>query len=241
MAYLFRFGLLISALMLPILGHGDDKHLIVGAYHYPPFMNETQASGLYVQFGHAIEASSDIRLEWAFYPYARLDSYFQQGKVDIEIGSSPSWNQHKPIPGKFTQTFYQLEDVAIYRATDSKRASKVTDVHGQDIGIVRGYAFPQFQQAFDDNLARRIDGADESQLLQLLVNERIDQVFMSKLVFLSLQKSNPAFKHLRIGDVVGRYDVAIRVHPNKAAVIDELNQIIEKLNKTGFTHDLFDD
>ncbi len=225
--------------MLQPLSLAYGETLKVGAHHYPPFMNETQHNGIYMALSQAIEAQGAITFEWQFYPYARVNRLFDLGKLDVEIGSAPSWNAHKTIPGLFTQTFYQLEDVAIFRKGENKHAAKYEDIQGQTIGVVRGYSFPQFQEVFANNQARRIDGPNEEHLLNLLVNHRIDQVFMSRQVFYYLRKQNPEFASLAIGDVVGRYPVAIRVHPSKAHIIPSLNHAIQHLKSTGEIKQLF--
>lgn len=237
MKIVFHPLLLITCLLSASLSYSEI--LKVGAYHYPPFMNEQSHNGIYMALSKAIEAQGKASFKWEYYPYARVDRLFDLGKLDLEIGSAPSWNAHKDIPGVFTQTFYELEDVSIYREGENKHAAKFDDIKGQTIGIVRGYTFPQFQDVFDKKLARRIDAPNEEQLLNLLINKRIDQVFMSRQVFYYLSHQNPKLKSLVIGDVVGRYPVAIRVHPNKADVIPSLNHAIQQLKSSGEIKRLF--
>ncbi|MFY0640013.1 MAG: transporter substrate-binding domain-containing protein [Bermanella sp.] len=225
--------------LLLVSATSQAQPLIIGAYQYPPFMDEKTKDGLYIQLMKSIQTHSQLEFKWVFYPYARLDRFFNLGKIQLEIGSSPLWHQHKLTPGSFTDSFYQLEDVAIHRSGENRRATSDTDIAGQDIGIVRGYSFPQFQQAFSQKIARRIEGADEAQLLHLLINERIDQVFMSKQVFLYLQSRHSEYGNFVIGDVVGRYDVAIRVHPSQAQIIPALNRTIQILKTNGTIKQLF--
>lgn len=239
MPTLLRTGLLILTLLASSFSTAKDEGVIVGAYHYPPFMNETNKTGLYYELSSAIEQASGIALNWEFYPYARVNRLFDLGKVHMEIGSAPSWNAHKKVQGLYTQSFYQLEDVSIFRQGEQKRAAQFEDIKGQDIGIVRGYSFPQFQQVFNQGLARRIDSPNEEQLLQLLINHRIDQVFMSRQVFYYLRKQNPLYASLEIGDVVGQYDVAIRVHPSKQSIIPKLNSAIKLLKNKGAIEKIF--
>ncbi|NVK36619.1 MAG: transporter substrate-binding domain-containing protein [Gammaproteobacteria bacterium] len=224
-------------LLFAALSHGET--LKVGAYHYPPFMNEQTHSGIYMALSKAIAAQGEFTFTWEYYPYARVNRLFDLGKLDIEIGSAPSWNAHKSIPGLFTQSFYVLEDVSIYRKGENKHAAKFEDIKGQTIGIVRGYSFPQFHDVFEKKLAKRIDGPNEAHLLNLLINERIDQVFMSRQVFYYLRSQNPKLSALAIGDVVGQYPVAIRVHPSKANVISKLNSAIKQLKSSGDITHLF--
>ena len=236
-SYFWR-PLALTACLFGASTYGEP--LTIGAYQYPPFMDDKNKDGLYIKLMTAIAAHSKLEFKWVFYPYARLDRFFNLGKIQLEIGSSPLWHQHKPILGVFTDSFYQLEDVAIYRSGENRRATSDTEIAGQDIGMVRGYSFPQFKQAFSQKIARRIEGADETQLLHLLINERIDQVFMSKQVFLYLQSRHSEYSSFVIGDVVGRYDVAIRVHPSQAQIIPTLNRTIQTLKANGTIKQLFD-
>lgn len=213
--------------------------LSIGGYHYPPFMDEHTQKGLYITLAQAIEKQSGLEFQWKYYPYARLDGLFSVGKLQLEIGSSPSWHMHKVVPGLFTDDFYELEDVAVYRTNTPKLASKMQDIQGQKIGIVRGYSFPQFTHMFEKKLARKVESNNEYQLLNLLLNERVDQVFISKQVFLHLQQQNPKFNTLTFKEVVGRYKVAIRVHPDAKQTIPRLNQAIESLKRSGAIKAMF--
>lgn len=213
--------------------------VVIGVYHYPPFMFENQQKGYFYQFMKAIESQTNIEFKWQSYPYARLDHLFNQGKVHLEVGSSPKWNVQKPIPGLFTDFFYRLEDVAVYRSNKYQHAANIEDIKGNTIGVVRGYYYPKFQHAFEQNIAKKIERAHEDELLQLLINERIDQVFINKQVFQYLQMHNPEYAPLKTGNLVGQYDVAIRVHPDHADLIPILNQAIKQLKADGTIERLF--
>jgi len=214
--------------------------LAVGGYHYPPFMIDSTEKGLYVKLTEAIEQHSSVKFQWKYYPFARADHLFNLGYVHLEVGSSPLWNQTKPVPGLYTDTFYELEDVAVFHKNRPFRARNIQDIKNQKVGIVRGYSFPQFTQTFNKNIASKIEGANEDQLLHLLISKRIDQVFMSKHVFLYLKKHNQEYKELDYVDVVGRYPISMRVHPKRQSVIPELNQAIQQLKQKKIIEKIFE-
>ena len=107
------------------------------------------------------------------------------------------------------------------------------------IGIVRGYHYPIFDQAHKLKAIKKVERADEDELLKLLINERIHQVFINKQVFQYLQKHNPKYKQLKIGGTVGKYNVAIRVHPAHAELIPILNNAIKALKESGEIDKIF--
>ena len=219
---------------------GFAQPLIIGAYQYPPFMDEKSNNGLYFQLIELIAAHTKLDLKWVFYPYARLDYFFHQGKVDIEVGSSPEWHINKPTPGLFTDAFYSIEDVAVYRSTPYKGAPERKATKDQTIGIVRGYHYPIFDQVLAKTNIKKVERADENALLKLLINERIQQVFINKQVFEYLHKNNPEYRQLKIADTVGKYHVAIRVHPDHAELIPVLNLAIKDLKANGSIQQLFE-
>ena len=213
--------------------------VVIGVYHYPPFMFENQHKGYFYELMKVIESLTNIEFQWQSYPYARLDYLFNQGKVHLEIGSSPKWNTHKITPGLFTDFFYAIQDVAVYREKQFDHTATIEKLKGQTIGVVRGYYYPVFEQAFADNLIKKIERSNENELLQLLINERINQVFINQQVFEYLRQQNPEYNQLTMGDVVGHYDVAIRVHPDHADLIPILNQAIKQLKIDGTIERLF--
>lgn len=229
---------LVLLLTLSVSNYANDT-LVIGGYHYPPFMDESKHAGLYIELSQAIAQQANLNFQWKFYPYARLDYLFASGDIHIEIGSAEIWNANKPVPGLFTHAFYELEDIAVFHKSKPSRARNTQDIKGKMIGVVRGYSFPQFTQTFEKKVATRVESIHEIQLLKLLLNQRIDQVFMSKQVFLYLRQQDSTYENLDFVDTVGRYQVAIRVHPSKADIIPKLNTAIQQLQQSGLINHLF--
>ena len=230
----------VLAICLSLAGSvSHAQPLIIGGYQYPPFMDEKTKDGLYIQLMKSIQAHTKFEFKWVFYPYARLDHLFHQGKVHLEIGSSPAWNINKPTPGPFTDSFYAIEDVTVYASNQYQHIVGKNTKGSQSIGVVRGYQYPIFDQVLAQQAIKKVERSDEDELLQLLINERIHQVFINQQVFEYLRQQNPEYNQLTMGDVVGHYDVAIRVHPDHADLIPILNQAIKQLKVDGTIERLF--
>lgn len=206
---------------------------VVGGYDYPPFIYAKATQGIYVELMKELALVSQQTFKWEHYPYARLDALFTKASVHIEVGSSPLWTSSKKVPGFYTVPFYTLKDVVVFRRGEQASMKSFSDLKGKRVGLVRGYSFPQFQKAFDDSIAIRIDAANELALMKLLVNNRVDQIFISQDLFLYYQKIYNDFNGLILGDVVGSYDVAIRVHPNYKSLVGTLDKSINALKEKG--------
>lgn len=198
----------------------------VGGYHYPPFMYEQTNKGIYPDILSAIAERTGIQVQWHYYPYVRLSALFNKGDIHIEMGSSPLWTQAAKVQGIYSQPFYTLKDVAVFRMGDSTGS---TEIEGQRIGMVRGYSFPQFQPKFDSGLAIRVDAPNELHLIRLLLNRRVDQIFISQDLLRYHQNNNPELGSLQVGHEVGRYDIAIRIHPHSKELVEPINQALEKM------------
>jgi len=207
------------------------QDLMIGGYDYPPFMNAQTQTGTYHHLMDAIAQQTNLTFKWQYYPYARLDKLFSQNIVHIEVGSAKEWTLNAPVPGVYSDTFYKLEDVAIFRPREAFSIKAPQDIKSKTVGVVRGYGFSLYDPIFASKQATRFDAKDENQLLHMLYNGRMDVIFINKNVFLNKQQAKPEYQNLIMGDTVGDYDIRIRVNPSFAHIIPKLNQGISKLSK----------
>lgn len=211
----------------------SEQTILIGGYDYAPFMSKSTQSGIYHDLMEAISTHTKQTYQWKYYPYARLDKFFELGNIHIEVGSSPDWSSTSLVPGEYTRFFYSLEDVAVFQPGLAFDINHPSDIKGKTISVVRGYGYPKYDPIFLSKQAKRFDAADESQLLNMLDSGRFDAIFINKNVFRHFQMQNVQFQNLTMGDVIGRYDVGIRVHPNHTHLIKPLNQAIKALKENG--------
>ncbi len=215
------------------------QQVVVAGYHYPPFMDQESKEGIYTDLLKAIAKETGFKFQWVYYPYPRLDKMFELKRVDIEVGSSPIWTQGKAVPGIYSQFFYTLKDRVIFKHGDEIDIQSSDDIKGLTVGIVRGYSFPQFKEAFDSGASKRIDAVNELKLFELLLHGRVKQVFASHDLFLYHQKNQKRFNQLVAGSVVGAYDIGIRIHPDKKELLTPINKALKKLKNNKVISGIF--
>jgi len=216
-------------LSLPASG----QTLIVGGYDYPPFMSSQNKTGLYHQLMDAIAAESGLTFDWHYYPYARLNRLFEQGSIHIEVGSSPIWTKASITPGHYSDGFYHIEDVALFATDKTLSVKNASDIHGRNIGVVRGYGFAKFDEAFHSGKAIRTDTKNELHLLEMLYHNRADAIFISRHVYYHHAIQNEKYQNFVIGDVIGAYEVGVRVHPSAKHILPLINRAIQTLKLNG--------
>lgn len=227
--YCFLFKLCFAAHFMVLSSFSQAEDIVIGGYDYPPFMDAKSNQGIYHDFMTAISHKTKLNFKWQYYPYARLNKLFELGKVQIEVGSTKEWTSTSNEPGLFTDSFYSLQDIALFKQGKAFAIKAPKDIEGKTIGMVRGYVYQDFESIFKSKKAIRIDAKDEQRLLHMLYHGRLDAIFINKDVFLSATAKQPMFKQLLVGDVVGSYNVGIRVHPSLKHIIPSLNQAIKNL------------
>ena len=227
--------LLVSFLIVISIAVNDSwaEVIKVGGYNYPPFMIEKTKTGIFHDVLTSVSRITGDTFIWNYYPYARLNIYFNKGRIDVEGGSSPAWTRNRRIPGVYTIPYYVLKDVIVFYPGKKINYRYPNDLKGEEVGTVRGYAFPQFKRSFKRKIITRVDASDEAELLIMLSKNRINQIFISKELALFWMKKVPSYRKFQLGADIGAYKIGIRVHPNKKHLIPHFNRAIYQLKKSG--------
>lgn len=227
----FLISVFFASYLMLLGTYSMAQNIVIGGYDYPPFMNAQSKQGIYHEVMSAINQETKLSFQWKYYPYARLNKLFEQGLVHIEVGAAEEWTSASAEPGIYTDNFYSVDDIALFRPREAFSIKKHDDIKGKTIGVVRGYGFKDFDDMFITERATRFDAKDEKQLLHMLYNGRLDAIFINKNVFLYHQMNQPIYQKLTQGDVIGSYKVGIRVHPSYKHIIPALNQAIKNLKR----------
>ncbi len=218
---------------MPIAEAAENAPIRVGFYNYPPMMIKQSGAGIYHDIFKAIERITNLRFKIEYLPYARSKHMFDRNEIDIDPGISPTWTKDLPVPGVFTISFAQSVDVILFGSGKRFRVKHPGDLTGKMLGTVRGYFYPGFMEYFADNTVSRFEGVDEIQLLTMLAHSHLDQIIVNRAIALYWISQNPTFPQLELGDEVGTVDIMMRVHPDKAHLIPELNAAIKQMKQSG--------
>ncbi|MCE3604960.1 transporter substrate-binding domain-containing protein [Massilia sp. P8910] len=89
------------------------------------------------------------------------------------------------------------------------------------------------RELFDSGVVHRSDAVSEKQLMAMLAAGRMDQILINKAVAQYSMLQTPNYSEFVIGDVLGSYDVSIRVQPSKKALLPKLDEAILIMKRSG--------
>lgn len=205
----------------------------VGFYNYPPMMIESGRTGIYQELLDELSKITGHRFQIQYFPYARLAKEFDLGRIDLEPGVFPGWVKHQRIPGEFSVAFGRVVDVLVFAPGKQFPINTPRDLSGRTLGLVRGYAYPDLRELFESGAVHRTEAVSETQLMTMLAAGRMDQILINKAVAQYNILLVPKYRELVLGDVLGAFDVTIRVHPSKKALLPQLDDAIVAMKRSG--------
>ncbi|OZG74342.1 hypothetical protein BTA51_04840 [Hahella sp. CCB-MM4] len=213
---------LVYAEEFRVLGHLKDLP--------PYFFTQGDAlTGFYKDFFEAISEITGDRFIFHQHPITRGLVLFEQNQVDIEPGVNPVWRIGQKTHGLYSIPYAKSIDIVLFGSGKSFPVAKPFDLRGKRIGVVRGYQYPGFTELFLSGEIERYDLTGESQLLEMLVLGRLDQVIINKDMALYRMQQDPAYQKLEVGYQVSSVNVMLRIHPNKKEALPRLNAAIKQL------------
>jgi len=201
----------------------------------PPYsiIEEQQRTGIFVDLFKKLEQVTEHKFTFVTLPVARAIRKFDAGDIDIEPGVNEAWRQHTKVLGNYSIAYAQSEDVVVFNKKPAFPVTSPIDLYGKKVGIVRGFTYPKFDPAFSEEKIIKIDNLSEKYLLKQLLLGRLDQIFIGYRTVLYYMKRYPEYQHLIIGDFISKVDVKIRIHPNKAHLLPDINAGLQKMITNG--------
>lgn len=233
-----KLGFLIVAMLAGPLASAARAETFRIAYYDGgdvPFVitGKDAPAGIFPDLMAAIARQTGDKLEEKFLPIRRILKSFEDGTLDIEVGANPKWRATSSVPGLYSKAFGSARAVLCYRRGGVKPAQAVSDFYGQSIGLIAGYNYPEFDDAFAQGKIRREDIPNSPSLLMMLKAQRFDQIIISIYVKQYWEKQDPARYACEEGRVIDENEMMLRLHPDKADALPRLNAAIEALKKSG--------
>lgn len=234
----------LNLLLQPTLSIAETFSVIAYQNANPPYnikgANEYHHSGIFVDMFNRISELTGDEFLFYRYPVSRALFEFDRGRVDIEPGVNEIWRQQRKVPGLYSIEYARSTEVVLFNPGKRVSVRQPADLGGMTVGVVRGYSYPMYNQAFTQGLIRRVDNVSEHYLLEQLHANRYDQIFIGYRTALYYMKTQPKYRHFEVGDVVSQVSSKIRVHPKNAHLLPRLNDALEQMILSGDIQRIYD-
>ncbi|MEW6983842.1 substrate-binding periplasmic protein [Colwelliaceae bacterium 6471] len=233
-AFLTKYVCKLFFLCLLFIPTVSSETFRVALYHKgnPPYsiITENGPSGIFVDIFKRLEQLTPHKFVYRELPVARALKEFDEGNIDIEPGVNEQWRQARKIVGLYSIPFEISTEVIVFKKENA--INTINDLYDKHVGIVRGYSYPNFEKAFNENKIIKVENLSESILLKQLITNRLQYVFIGFRTILYYQQQ-PIYKQLAIGEIVSEVQAKMRIHPSKAHFLPELNAGLKLMLENG--------
>lgn len=180
--FLLLFGVCIT--LSPQAFCNDIKAVVSDTNPVPYAIFSAEGSltgGLGKQLIDEVGKITTLPVDYLTVPRARVESWIASGKADLGCFISPDWVTQPKSLEWVGPLFYTAQ--YIVRRSDSKPNRQLSDLFHQRIGTIRGFVYPELEQAFAEALLVRDDAHSLESNLARLAQGRLDAVMAVDLSY----------------------------------------------------------
>jgi polar amino acid transport system substrate-binding protein len=227
LAIILGAGFLTAASGAELVGGVDTT---LGA----PFMVGTQAraEGLLIELYALIAAELRKNLKLVFLHRKRLPNALKDGQVDILCNVSKAWVTDGDPEVLWSGSLYKARDVLIRRSKNTLPDNDPMKITGM-IATALGYAYPTLDRAFEAGRLKRIDVPTDRQIVDMVVDGRVDFGVLSIFIWSDRLRTNPEIaKHVKVIADLDPVDVECQYRRTNE-LAQHLTAAFAKLRTTG--------
>lgn len=160
---------------------------------------------------------------------------FERHEIDVVPLDSPLWNDPQTSEIMvFSDDIIAVQEYAYFLKEGYVEVVTPADLRGKSVSVIRGYHFPDFEEAFEKGIIKKQSIAREASLIKMLVKGRTDVIFMDSLAFsnncIRLGYDRGMFKRgIKVTDTA----LGIKLRKEKAHILPRINRAIAAMKKDG--------
>ena len=174
------------------------------------------------------------------FPAERLNQMFDTNKIDINLADSPNWNEIKEnSPFVFTESYSFVIENIYFLKNKYLDVKSPEDLKDKKVGIVRGYYYEMFKDAFNNKIVPFHEVNGEISLIQMLKENRVSCAFFDNYVFeyliVKLHYKTSDFKK---GMQLSNSPLGFKVRIEKKSAVQRFNKAINDMKKEGIINNI---
>lgn len=224
--------LLIVGLFLTACGEDEKETLIMGtSADYPPFESRNpqgEIVGFDIDLANYIADELGFELEIRDMDFNGLVGALQADRIDVAIsGMSADEDRRKNVD--FSVEYHRSGEVFVTQKGDEM--TSLDDLNGMTIGVQLGSIQQEGAVTLQEEYEFDVHTLDDAQgLIQELLSNRIDAVYLDREVALGFIKSQDL---IGFDDPSGTTPGMAVAFPKGSELVDKVNEVIEQAIETG--------
>ena len=215
----------------------DNRVLYASSDNWPPFFMEDEGkiSGIGYDILTEVARRTGDTIHISRLPNKRALKLFDEGMIDIIVIDAALWNDPKNIPGMtFSDDLMSVNEYVYFNAEHVISMKTPADLAGKTVGILNGYSYPLFEEAFRTGQVKKVEAYREQSLLEMLRHQRVDAIFMDSVAF-DFNTRRFAYDQalFKRGTQLSEAALGIKVRRGKADILPRFNKAIAQMKADG--------
>ncbi|MEE4664843.1 transporter substrate-binding domain-containing protein [Pseudomonas alliivorans] len=191
--------------------------------------------GVSTDIARQVFKQAAIDVQFVSYPANRMQVMLEKQQIDISYAESPNWTSEDDTSKYvFSVPYLAVREHLYFAADDPLSVAPLSELRDVTIGMIRGYTYRSLDTAFEEGRVTRLETSEDSALLALLANKRVNAVAMVDDLYdylVNTHQIDPA--RFRQGALLNESNLAIMLLSRHASLLPKINAAILDMQRRG--------
>ncbi|MCQ9390528.1 transporter substrate-binding domain-containing protein [Pseudomonas viridiflava] len=191
--------------------------------------------GVSTDIARQVFRQADIDVQFVSYPANRMQVMLDKEHIDISYAESPGWTREEDASKYlFSVPYLAVREHLYFAADDPLSNVPLSELRGVTVGMIRGYTYRALDTAFDEKRITRLETSEDSALLELLANKRVNAVAMVDDLYDYLANTHQIDPdRFRRGALLNESSLSIMLLNRHASLLPKINAAILDMQRRG--------
>lgn len=209
-----------------------EEPLVIPVYDLqrPPLViiEDGRFSGIYMDLFHEVLTGAGIRFTFVPVPKQRARIMFERGETMLSCCDNPAWRtrDEEQKVQLFSDALHHTHDLFVFPPGKAFSTDDLSVLKDKNVALVRGYGYHA-----SEFFGTRIDIDSETNMLEFLSLGRADVAIVNENILQLWLQTHPG--KIVVGKCHDDASLHIRVHRQRADLLDPINQSIKRMIESG--------
>ncbi|WP_163007919.1 substrate-binding periplasmic protein [Pseudomonas viridiflava] len=191
--------------------------------------------GISTDIARQVFRQANVDVQFVSYPANRMQVMLDKEQIDISYAESPGWTSEDDASKYvFSVPYLAVREHLYFAADDPLSSVPLSELRDVTVGMIRGYTYRALDTAFEEKRITRLETSEDSALLELLANKRVNAVAMVDDLYdylATTHQIDPA--RFRRGALLNESSLSIMLLNRHASLLPKINAAILDMQRRG--------
>ncbi|MBD8188250.1 transporter substrate-binding domain-containing protein [Pseudomonas viridiflava] len=191
--------------------------------------------GVSTDIARQVFRQANIDVQFVSYPANRMQVMLDKEQIDISYAESPGWTREEAASQYvFSVPYLAVREHLYFAADDPLSSVPLNELRDVTIGMIRGYTYRALDSAFQEKRISKLETSEDSALLELLANKRVNAVAMVDDLYDYLATTHQIDPdRFRRGALLNESNLSIMLLNRHASLLPKINAAILDMQRRG--------